>query len=230
MANSFLSNIFMFMAYSFSSIKVFHCLTLVCLIWNVCAKLGNFMKPFLSRMRCFGYWADLTFLSNYYFDNEKSNHSMSRRIKHINSVDCHGTNQYLFASQSFLVGFVSCCLVSIMFRKLHVKKYKTNFQQFADGTSMHGFTEFYYAKSTIWQCFWLITILAAIAVTIFQVAEAVSQYLNQKTTTSVQVATSEDIIYPPLRLCYPHWLYWFDWNKATEMNFTYNRIIWALSL
>lgn len=110
-----------------------------------------------------------------------------------------------------------------------MEKFKRNFQNFCDGTSMHGFTELYYAKNLFWVLIWLLTIVAAIAASIYQVYGAFYQFIEEKTTANILPATKEDILYPPMKICFPHWLHWVDFEKGYNMNFTKEGILYGLS-
>lgn len=102
-------------------------------------------------------------------------------------------------------------------------------QRFCDDTSMHGFKELFYAKSFFWLSLWTILVGGAVAVTSYQIYGSIQQFLDQPTITLIQPATKEDMIYPSLKICYPHWLYWIDWQKAYDMNFTRESILFGMS-
>lgn len=106
---------------------------------------------------------------------------------------------------------------------------KHGYQKFCNGTSMHGFTELYYAKSKFWFLLWFIAIATAIGLTIHQVINSIDNYMDQGTTTSMQLATTEDLIYPTLQICYPHWTAWVNFTKALEMKFTKESVFYGLS-
>lgn len=108
-------------------------------------------------------------------------------------------------------------------------KIKNGFQKFCDFSSMHGFTELYYAKSVFWQLFWVISIGIAIGMTAYQVSGAIEQYTDQSSTTVIQPAKQSEIVYPPLKMCYTHWIYWVDWQKGYSMQFSKESILYGLS-
>lgn len=103
------------------------------------------------------------------------------------------------------------------------------FRRFSDGTSMHGFHELYYAKSWFWRTFWAIILLASIILTIYQVNSAIDQYVHQSSSTIIEPANNDDIIYPHLKLCIPHWMYWVNWTKAYHMGFSKESILYSMS-
>lgn len=71
--------------------------------------------------------------------------------------------------------------------------------------------------------------LTAFALTTFQVARAIVQYVYQPSTSVVLPTKFDDILYPKIRTCYMHWAYWVDWKKAFELNYTKPAILYALS-
>lgn len=108
-------------------------------------------------------------------------------------------------------------------------KLKSRFQKFCDDTTLDGFKEMFYAKAQAWTVIWFVVVFGAIGVTIFQVYKAILQYMQQSSVTQVTPIDPDGLMYPPLYVCYPHWIYWVDWTKAYSMNFTKESILYALS-
>lgn len=106
---------------------------------------------------------------------------------------------------------------------------KESFKRFADNTSMHGFLDVYYAKSWFWIIFWTIAIFGSFAMTAYQIIQAVDQFIHQSGTTVIAAAQKEELVFPPIRLCFVHWIYWVDWKKAIALNFTKESVIFAMS-
>lgn len=95
----------------------------------------------------------------------------------------------------------------------HLRK---GFHRFSKGTSVHGFSQLHETKSVFWTAFWTVTIVGALFMTTYQMSEAIRQYIDQPTSTVILTADESEILYPPIRLCYMHWLFWVDWSKAMD--------------
>lgn len=106
---------------------------------------------------------------------------------------------------------------------------KNSFEKFSNTTSFHGFYEMHNAKHRRYRLLWLIIILAAFAVTTFQVTKAICQYTNQTSTTKINPASVDEILYPTVKLCYSHWLHWVDWKKAYSLGFKKPTLLYGLS-
>lgn len=108
-------------------------------------------------------------------------------------------------------------------------KMKSGFQRFCDFTSMHGFTELFHAKALFWTLFWVVSIGLALGMTVFQVYQAIQQYMTQSSSTIVQSVENDEIIYPPLKLCYTHWIDWVDFQKGYSLQFSKASLLYGLS-
>lgn len=106
---------------------------------------------------------------------------------------------------------------------------KQRFQNFSNATTIHGFFDMFHAKSVTGTLFWVVMVFAAFSVTIVQLYNSISQYIDQDSTTVIAPALKGELFYPPMRLCYVHWLYWVDWEKAFSMSFTKESILFGLS-
>lgn len=109
-----------------------------------------------------------------------------------------------------------------------LKQIKIAIQDFSDNTTMHGFFELYYTKSVIWKILWFSAIALAIGMTTYQIGHFAEIYLNGPTTTNAQTL-SIDPIYPSLQLCYTHFVYWLDWNRARKLGFDKPAMLFGLS-
>lgn len=106
---------------------------------------------------------------------------------------------------------------------------KYGFQKFADRTSVHGIFELYSSTSVLWTGLWIVILGCAFGATSLQVYSAISQYTQQSTTTVIILAKENEILYPPLRLCHNHWLFWVDWKKSMNLNYTKEAVLFSLS-
>lgn len=95
---------------------------------------------------------------------------------------------------------------------------KNGLQKFSNETTMHGFQELYHAKSFFWKIIWLLALMGAVGVSVYQVYQMARDAIKQPTTTLIQPLLSK-MQYPPMRFCYTHWMYWVDWNRTVELGF-----------
>lgn len=109
------------------------------------------------------------------------------------------------------------------------KFFETGFENFADATSFHGYNELYHAKTRFWRYTWLIIVAGAFAITIYQVYSSVLTYMSQGGITTILPVEQGQLIYPPLDVCYIHWITWIDWGKALSLNFTKETLLYSLS-
>lgn len=103
------------------------------------------------------------------------------------------------------------------------------FERFSMATSVHGFAELYQAKSLFWKTFWIIILGGSFAVTISQMYFTIAQYMDQPTNTEMSIANESEIFYPPLKLCYVHWMFWVDLKKVAKLNMTKEVLLFALN-
>lgn len=101
-------------------------------------------------------------------------------------------------------------------------------QKFSDYTTMHGFREFYYAKSALWKIIWFLIIIGAVALSVYQLYNTIGTALQQPTTTIIQ-PLDDEIEYPPLKVCYLHWMYWVNWDLVTKIGFSRETTLYAMS-
>lgn len=107
---------------------------------------------------------------------------------------------------------------------------RKNFQKFASGTSIHGFSDLYHAKTRMSTFVWTIIVIGAFAVTSYQMYTTIGQFLQQPTNIVILPAEEGDILYPPLRMCYIHWLFWVDWDRAlSSLNTTKDVLMFGLN-
>lgn len=106
---------------------------------------------------------------------------------------------------------------------------KHKFKRFCYGTSIHGFLDLYTAKQLFWTSFWFIILVAAFGMTVYQVSKATNQFIYQTTSTKLETVTKDDLLYPPLKVCFCHWMYWIDWEQASSKNFTKESLLYAMS-
>lgn len=96
------------------------------------------------------------------------------------------------------------------------------YHRFSDDTNITGFKEMYYAKSLLFKIIWMILILFGVCFTIYQCWYSINEYLAEPTNTVVQQL--RDIpLYPPLKICYSHWIFWLDWKKFVDLNLGLDR-------
>lgn len=105
---------------------------------------------------------------------------------------------------------------------------RKSFQTFCDGTSMHGFVELFHAKTTYWLLFWSLLLATAIGLTAYQVIKAVQQFMDQTSASRTEIVEQNDM-YPPIKICSMHWVYWLDWDKAYSLNFTKDGVLYGMS-
>uniref|UniRef100_A0A915IKN6 Uncharacterized protein n=1 Tax=Romanomermis culicivorax TaxID=13658 RepID=A0A915IKN6_ROMCU len=110
-------------------------------------------------------------------------------------------------------------------RKLIKKQWK----KLADRTSIHGVYEIYYAKSTFWTYAWIFIVGGSFLVTSYQMYQAVLQYWDQASLTDILPVKQGQALYPPVSLCYQHWIYWVDWAKVSRLGFTKAAALYGLS-
>lgn len=112
-----------------------------------------------------------------------------------------------------------------------VNRVAKNYAKFSDDTNVTGFKEMYYAKSKFFQIVWLILIIFGISFTLYQCWFTINEYLDSPTNTVIQ-QLREIPKYPPLHLCYSHWMFWVDWNKVTSQDLNLDResFLHAMSL
>lgn len=107
--------------------------------------------------------------------------------------------------------------------------FKDRYQQFSSRTSMHGFGELYISKSSTGKLFWISALLACLSITTFQLTKATIQYVNEPYVSVIEKMKEEEILYPDIKICYTHWIYWVDFEKALKLNFTKESVMYGLS-
>lgn len=100
--------------------------------------------------------------------------------------------------------------------------------KFADFTTIHGFRELYYAKSYFWKFIWFIIIITAVALSVYQLYNTIVSALEQPTSSVIQ-PLDQDTEYPPLKICYLHWMYWVNWNLVYKLGFDRRTLLYAAS-
>lgn len=106
---------------------------------------------------------------------------------------------------------------------------KRGFQRFCENTSCHGFQEMFLAKTFFWKVFWVIVCFGSFGVTAYQVINTIWQYIYSSTTTVIITAEEKEIMYPPLRLCYWHWLYWVDFSKVSRLKIDKEALLFSFN-
>lgn len=106
---------------------------------------------------------------------------------------------------------------------------ETGMRNFSDATSFHGFNELYHAKTKFWKFIWFIIVTAAMTMTVYQVYGAVLTYMGQSSITIITPVEKGGLIYPPLDVCYLHWMTWVDYKKATRLNFTKKALLYSFT-
>lgn len=106
--------------------------------------------------------------------------------------------------------------------------FKHGFETFCNGTSMHGFMELFNAKTMLWKVIWVVLLSAALGLTTYQCIRSINQFLDQSTNTRNEPLDQNDM-FPPLKLCAMHWVYWLDWDKAFALKFTKGSILYGMS-
>lgn len=105
---------------------------------------------------------------------------------------------------------------------------RASFHRFCDGTGLHGFIEMYYAKSLFWTITWVVVVIGAWVVTIVQVRNALIQFTQESSITQI-IPLDVSLMYPPMSMCYIHWIYWVDWKKAFKLNMTKETVLFSMS-
>lgn len=113
--------------------------------------------------------------------------------------------------------------------QVFVERTRKSFAAFAKTTQMHGFREIYHAKTLIGTISWMIIVFAAIVLTVYQVYRCIIQFTSRTTLSIISPLESGGIMYPPLSLCFIHWISWLDWKKAYAMNFTKPSVLYGLT-
>lgn len=106
---------------------------------------------------------------------------------------------------------------------------KRGFQRFCENTSCHGFQELFLAKTFFWKVFWLVTCFGAFGITTYQVLRTIFQYMDQSSNTVIMSVDEKDIMYPPLRLCMWHWLYWVDFRKVSQLSIDKEALLFSFN-
>lgn len=104
-----------------------------------------------------------------------------------------------------------------------------SYKTFSTRTSVHGFSELYTSKSSAAKLFWLISLVICLSVTTYQLSKAVQQYVNEPYLTVIEKIAEDEMKYPDIFLCYEHWIYWADFRKALNLNFTKESVLYGLS-
>lgn len=116
-----------------------------------------------------------------------------------------------------------------MFSTSKVKdQFAASFHRFCDGTGLHGFIELYYAKAAFWTVTWTVIVIGAMVVTVFLLRNAVEQYIQSGSITEI-IPLDSTLLYPPLSICYTHWIYWVDWEKAAALKMTKETVLFSMS-
>lgn len=108
------------------------------------------------------------------------------------------------------------------------KRFNKGIEKFCNDTTMHGFKELYYTNSICIRITWILLIVSALGTATYQITNAVQQYQDHPTTTVIQPLDYSPR-YTPVQICYLHWIYWVDWEKALGLGFTKESVLYALS-
>lgn len=100
---------------------------------------------------------------------------------------------------------------------------------FSEQVTMHGFRELYESKSNLWKVIWFLILVFSVGIATFQLYNLFYAVFHSKSTTTVIQPLDGDVEYPPLKICYLHWLYWINWTAAAELGFDRNSTIFAMS-
>lgn len=109
------------------------------------------------------------------------------------------------------------------------KYYRYNYEAFSTRTNMHGFGELYITNTCQGKLFWTISLAVCLSITTYQITLAARQYIFEPYITVIEKITDEELTFPRLRVCYKHWIYWADFNKALTLNFTKESTLYGLS-
>lgn len=106
--------------------------------------------------------------------------------------------------------------------------FTSTFKHFSDNTTLHGFRDLHYSKSFVWKFIWLCAIVSTVGVSAYQLYSTALNYLEKPTVTLIQPLASK-AEYPPLTICYVHWLLWVDWERGTKLGFDKPSILYGMS-
>lgn len=104
-----------------------------------------------------------------------------------------------------------------------------NLKKFATETTIHGCKEFYHTKSMICKIFWIFVLTGAAGLTVFHIYKSVQNYMHQPTVITFETVKRNEMVYPNLMICYPHWIYWISWKKVSKLGFTKESTLYGLS-
>lgn len=156
----------------------------------------------------------------YFLTAPIQSHTIEKKLQGFHSQSSLSSLRRIYESNdgktNKIKGKSSCC------------EFRNSIQKFSDDTTLHGFKELYYSKSLIWKIIWLVVILAAIVVSVIQVYQSVNTAAENPTTTIIQPLT-EDVLYPPIKICYLHWMYWVNWSSVTSLGFDRNSALYGMS-
>lgn len=106
---------------------------------------------------------------------------------------------------------------------------KKGLKNFAEFSTVHGFRELYYAQSFLWKIVWLIVFSSASIISIWQGYRIIVTVCSQPTVSVIQ-PLSDDISYPPLKVCYHTWAGLVNWTSAKQLGFNRNSLQYGLSV
>lgn len=100
---------------------------------------------------------------------------------------------------------------------------------FSDRSSVHGIYEAYSAKNWGWRIIWLTLLTTSLSITLYQIYNTISDFIANPTKIQIQILEHNEPYYPPLIICYPHWLLWVDEKKAMKLGLDKNTILYSIS-
>lgn len=101
-------------------------------------------------------------------------------------------------------------------------------QKFCDDTTIHGFKELFHARSYFFKFFWLVMILGGSYMTFCQSYQVIRQFQDEPTTTVIKKFDGIPR-YPPMLICYPHWIYWVDIEKVIQFGINRETFLYGMS-
>lgn len=105
----------------------------------------------------------------------------------------------------------------------------TGFSNFAERSNVHGVHEACSGKNWVFRIMWIILLCISLGISIWQISNVISDYINHPTKIQIQIFDEAVPYYPPLVICYPHWMLWVDEKKATKLGLDRNSILYGMS-
>lgn len=103
-------------------------------------------------------------------------------------------------------------------------------ENFCDKTTIHGFHEFRTSGSICFKILWVLIIIVGSLLTCYQVYSVLVNFKQNPTKTLILPLHDQVPKYPPVQICYPHWIYWVNWTKILEIKLDPETLLYAMSL